>query len=159
MARYFRRNDGQSNWYFVPSISNPAAPTATEINAGIALATRICDISGFTFKNKPIESPDLSTSFVSSIPGEDQADDSGLTFYDDSTSTALWTALAKATAGYIVISNYAKTASSKCRTWHVVSTGPNDEYKLDATAAKFMVGFSVSDRPNLDAVFPTGVTI
>lgn len=159
MARYFRRNDGQSFWAFVPAVANPAAPTAAEINAGINLTARICDISGFTYKNKPIESPDLSTAFVASIPGEDTADDSALTFYDDATSTALWTALAKNTGGYIVISNYAKGTGTKCRTWHVVSTGPNDEFKLDATAAKFMVGFSVADRPNLDAVFPSGVTI
>lgn len=159
MAKYFRRSDGQTFWAFVPAISNPAAPTSAEINAGTNLTLRICDISGFTYKNKPIETPDLASAFVSTIPGEDQADDSELTFYDDSASMALWTALAKGTGGYMVISPYAKATASKCRVWQVVSTGPNDELKLDATAAKFMVGFSVASRPNLDAVFPAGVSI
>mgnify|MGYP001579306073 CR=1 FL=1 len=159
MARYFRRADGQTRWYFVTSITNTAAPTAAEINAGTALNTRISEISGFMYKNEPIETPDLSTAFVTTIGGEDKAEDSGLIFYDDDTNMGLWNALAKGTAGYMVINPYARVGGTKCRVWQVVSLGPNDEYTLDATAARFMVDFSVATRPNLDATFPSSVTI
>lgn len=159
MARYFRRNDGQTRWYWCTAIANMAAPTAAEINVGIALAARIADISGFTYKNKPIETPDLSSAFVSTIGGEDQAEDSGLILYDDDTSMALWNALPRNTAGFMVINPYARVGGTKCRVWPVVSLGQNDEFKTDATAAKFLVDFSVSIRPNLDAAFPSGVTI
>lgn len=159
MARYFRRSDGQTFWAFVPAVANMAAPTAAEINAGINLTSQISEISGFTFVNEPISTPDLSTAFVSSIPGEDVAEDCQLILYDDDASTANWTALAKGTTGYMVVSPYEKTAASKCRVWKVTSTGPNDQYTLDAEAAKIMVGFSVDIRPNLDSVFPAGVTI
>ncbi len=159
MARYFRRADGQTRWYFLPSISNTAAPSTAEVNAGIALNTRISEISGFTYKNEPITTPDLSSSFVSTIGGEDVAEDCSLIFYDDSTDMALWNAMAKGSTGYMVINPYARVASTKCRVWTVVSLGPNDEYSLDASAARFMVDFSVAVRPNLDSVFPASVVI
>jgi hypothetical protein len=159
MARYFRRADGQTRWYFLTAIANIAAPSAAEINAGIALATRIAEISGFMYKNEPIETPDLSTAFVTTIGGEDKAEDSGLKFYDDDTNMALWNALAKGTTGYMVINPYARVGGTKCRVWQVVSLGPNDEYTLDANAAHIMVDFSVASRPNLDSAFPSGVTI
>ncbi|WP_256789810.1 hypothetical protein [Frankia sp. AvcI1] len=160
MGRYFRRADGQTNWYFVPAISNPAAPTAAEINAGINLSKNISDISGFKFENKPIETPDLSTAFVSTVDGEDSAADCALKLYDDTASQTIRTALAKGTNGFMVISPYAKTASSKCRVWPVRSTGDNDEYEMDAKqAARYEVMFAVPDRPTLGAVFPSGVTI
>jgi hypothetical protein len=159
MARYFRRTDGQTRWYWLTAIANTAAPTAAEINAGIALAGRIADVGGFMYKNKPIETPDLASSFVSTIGGEDTAEASGLTFYDDTASMALWNAFAINTAGYMVINPYARVGGTKCRVWQVVSLGPNDEYKTDPTAAKFLVDYSVATRPNLDAAFPSGVTI
>ena len=159
MSRYFRRTDGQTFWAFAPAVANTAAPTAAEINAGLNLTSRIETIGGFTYKNEPIETPDLGSAFVSSIPGEDKAEDSSLTLYDDDTSMSFWTALAKGTSGYMVISPYAKASASKCRVWQVVSTGPNDDYDLSAKAALIMVTFSVASRPNLDAVFPSGVTI
>jgi hypothetical protein len=159
MARYFRRTDGQTRWYFLTAIANTAAPTTAEVNAGVALNTRISEVSGFTYKNEPITTPDLSTSFVSTIGGEDVADDCSLIFYDDDTSMSLWNALAKGTTGYMVINPYARVASTKCRVWTVVSLGPNDEYTVDASAARFMVDFSVAVRPNLDSTFPASVTI
>ena len=159
MARYFRRADGQTRWYFLTAIANTAAPSTAEVNAGIALNTRICEISGFTYKNEPIATPDLSEAFVSTIGGEDVAEDCALTFYDDTTNMALWNALAKGTTGYMVINPYARVAATKCRVWTVVSLGPNDVYTLDTEAAKIMVDFSVAVRPNLDAAFPAAVTI
>lgn len=159
MARYFRRSDGQTRWYFLTAISNTAAPSTAEVNAGTALNTRICEISGFTYKNEPIECPDLSAAFVSTIGGEDKAEDCSLTFYDDDTNMALWNALAKGTTGYMVINPYARVSGTKCRVWQVVSLGPNDAYTLDAEAAKFMVDFSVATRPELNATFPASVTI
>lgn len=159
MARYFRRADGQTRWYFLTSVANTAAPSTAEVNAGTALVTRISEISGFMYKNEPIETPDLSTAFVSTIGGEDKAEDCSLILYDDDTSMSLWNAFAKGTTGYMVINPYARVSGTKCRVWQVVSLGPNDEYTLDATAARIMIDFSVATRPNLDATFPASVTI
>lgn len=159
MARYFRRTDGQSLWAFVPSIANLAAPSTAEVNAGSNITIRIAGVTGFEYKNNPIKTPDMSSSFVSSIIGEDEATDSALMFYDDTTSTALWTLMAKGAVGFILVNEYAKTVSSKTRVWPVTSTGPVPQYDMGAEAAQFTVGYAVTARPNLDAVFPTGVTI
>src|SRR6266566_4405575 len=117
MARYFRRLDGQTNVYWVTAIANLDAPTAAEMNAGTNVTARIAALSGFMYANTPIAAPDFSTAFVSQILGEDVAGTSSFDFYDDTTSTALWTLMAKGNAGFAVFSEYAKTTGSKTRVW------------------------------------------
>ncbi len=162
MARYFRRLDGQTNVYWVSAIANLDAPTAAEINAGGAganLTARIAALSGFQYSNAPIASPDFSTGFVGQITGEDTAAASAFSFYDDTTSTALWTLMAKGAAGFVVFQEYAKTTGSKTRVWPCTSTGQNPDYDMGAKAAWFIVGYAITSRPHLDAVWPSGVTI
>lgn len=159
MARFFIRINGQTTWAYVPAIANMAAPTAAEINAGVDLTGQIAEISGFNYKNEKIDTPDLADNFVSSIPGEDVVDDSALTFYLDNLSAALWTSQAPGTAGFMVINFFARAAGSKTRVWPSLSAGRNDVMTLDADAAKFMVDYTISSRPELDAVWPAGVTL
>lgn len=159
MARFFLRKTDQSTWIFAPAVANTAAPTAAELNAGVLLTPHIAEISGFNFKNEKIDTPDLSDNFVGSIPGEDVVDDSSLNFYLDDISPSLWVALAQGTAGFMIMNWFARTAASKTRVWPVVSAGRNDVITLDADAMKFAVDFTIPSRPELDAVWPAGVTL
>lgn len=145
MARYTRK--GKSKISFVPTIAVLAAPTIAEINAGTTLDTQMNEMSGFQFKNSVIKTPDLSTTFVSQIPGEDEADDSSITFYDDDTTTTLRTALAKGQAGFIVLMPYGKTATKRAEVWPATSTGFNDEWTVANEPAKAVAQFSITAPP------------
>lgn len=146
MGRYTRK--GKSKVYFVPSLTSSTSPSLAEITAGSNLGAAMSDMSGFTFKNSPINVPDLASTFVPSIPGEDTADNPSITFYDDDTLTTLRTALAKGTTGSIVLMPYGATSTKRAEVWPVQSTGANDEWTTGNEAAKFMVQFAVTAAPN-----------
>jgi len=153
MARFFRR--GKSKVYFLPAIANASgSPTRAEITSGTDLSPNIAEIAGFSLANDPIATPDLATPFTKSIPGEDTTDASSLTFYDDDTATTVRTALVKGTAGYIVLMPYGDVPTKRCEVWKVQTTGVNDEWSIGNDAARFVVGFSISDTPVQNAVIP-----
>lgn len=145
MARYTRK--GKSKLAFVPTIAVLTAPTLAEITAGTPLTPQMAEMSGFQFKNSIIKTPDLNTTFVSQIPGEDEADDSSITFYDDDTATTIRTALAKGAAGFLVLMPYGQTAAKRCEVWPATSTGFNDEWTVANEAARAMSQFSITAPP------------
>src|SRR5437588_10668463 len=78
-SRYI--NVGTSKPYCVPSISNKAAPTRGELNAGTNLAPDNNSSDGWKTTADQVESPDMATRFMSKIPGRSNADDSSITMY------------------------------------------------------------------------------
>lgn len=152
MARYYRR--GKSKLRFLPSVSNQAAPTAGEVTAGTDLTPSVADINGFGYNNSPIATPDLASTFTSSIPGEDTTDDSSLMFYDDDTATTIRTLLAKGVTGYIMRMPYGQVTAKRAEIWPITSTGVNDQWSAGNDAAQFQVGFAVTATPTLTAVVP-----
>jgi hypothetical protein len=152
MAKFFRR--GVSLIRFLPAVANPAAPTAPEISAGTVLTAAVSAISGFQLSNAPIAVPDLATVFTPQINGEDTVADSTLTLNDDDTSTAIRTALAKGTSGFILLQPYGAGAGKRAEVWPVKVTGYNDEWSVDNTNAKSVVGFAITAVPTQNAVNP-----
>lgn len=152
MAKFFRR--GVSLVRFLPAVANQAAPTSGEISAGTVLTAAISAINGFQMSNSPIPVPDLATVFTPQINGEDTVADSSFTLNDDDTTTTIRTALAKGTSGFILLQPYGATAAKRCEVWPVKVTGYNDEWSVDNTNAKSMVGFAVTAVPTQNAVNP-----
>lgn len=151
MARFFRR--GVSKVRFLPAVAG-TSPTRAELTAGTDLSPAVAAINGFSLTNSPITTPDLATNFDSQIDGPDAAGDSSLNFYDDDATTTIRTAVAKGTAGFIVLMPYGDVPAKRCEKWPVKSTGVNDEWSLDAAAAQFQVGFAVTGKPEQNAVVP-----
>ena len=150
MGRFTRKGTSKINW--VVTLTSQTVPAIAEINGGTALTPSLADISGFSFENNPIATPDLATLFVPSIVGEDTAADSTLTFYDDDASSVIRTALAKSNAGYIVLCPYGITATKRCEVWPAKSTGYNDEWTTGNEAAKANCKFAITAAPNQAAV-------
>lgn len=154
MARFMRR--GLTRFYYVPTIaSTTLVPTTAEVTAGTRLDAQLNEVNGFTFGNNPINAPDMSTTFVPQVAGEDTSEDSSLTFYEDTVSNPIRTLLAKGVSGYIVIfkagiagSNPA--AGDKADVWPV-SVGSNaPQYTADNETAKYMVRFINTAKPAND---------
>lgn len=151
MARYFRR--GKSKIMFAPAVAG-ASPTRPEITASTALTPQVAEVSGFSFANSPISTPDLDSTFTSTIAGEDTASDSSLTFYDDDASAVLRALLVKGTAGFILLFPYGDVPTKRCEIWPIQSTGVADEWSAGNDPARYTVQFGITSVPKLAAVIP-----
>lgn len=152
MAQFFRK--GISKIRFCPAVADLAAPTRVELTAGVDLSPQVSSITGFQLTNAPIAVPNLAAIFTPQITGEDTVSDSSLTFNDDDTLETIRTALAKGTSGVVVLMPYGDVESKRAEAWPAISTGVNDEWTTDNTAAKFMVGFAITETPEQNAAIP-----
>lgn len=151
MARFFRR--GVSAIKFLPAVAG-TSPTRAEITAGTNLTAQVAGIGGFALSNAPIATPDLASGFDSQIDGPDTTDASTLTFYDDDSASTIRSALAKGTAGFVVLFPYGDVPGKRLEVWPAKSTGVNDQWGLDAAAAQFQVGFAVTAKPTQNGTTP-----
>lgn len=161
MARYIRR--GTTKIFFVEgagSIATVSAPDlSTELTDVVDLTCGVAEVSGFSFQNNPIDVPDMCSEFVPKIPGEDTADDSEMTFYDDNTSNPIWDVLQKGAAGYILLFPYGVgggdnetiIALDECEVWPVSVAKTTREWSAGNDAAKFMTTFTITGPPSQNA--------
>ncbi|MEZ7005669.1 hypothetical protein [Streptomyces sp. AD55] len=156
MARFNRKGTTKILW--VPTIASPTyLPTDAELTAGTDYTKQIAAVEGFSIENQEIETPDMASTFVAKIPGDDSAADSSLTFYEDDEDDDIETDLAKGTVGFVVICRKGKAAGSKGMDVHPVRVASNSPaITADNEAAKITVAFSIIDRPLLNATVPTG---
>ncbi|MEU1908357.1 phage tail tube protein [Streptomyces hygroscopicus] len=156
MPRFNRK--GTTKILFADTIASTTyLPTATELAGATDYTKQIAAVEGFSIENQEIETPDMDSTFVAKIPGDDQAADSSLTFYEDDTTDTIETDLAKGTIGFVIICRKGKTAAAKGMDVYPVRVASNSaEITADNEAAKLMVKFSIIDRPLLNATVPTG---
>ncbi|MFG2540678.1 hypothetical protein ACGFU4_36110 [Streptomyces sp. NPDC048511] len=154
MARFNRK--GTTKILFAETIADAGyMPTLVEITGAEDYTKAIAAVDGFALENQEIETPDMESTFVSKIPGDDSATDSSLTFYEDDVADDIETDLAKGTTGFIIICRKGKAASTKGMDVHPVRVASNSPaITADNEAAKITVKFSITDRPLLNATVP-----
>lgn len=146
---------GVTKFFFLDKITSGGVPSREDLAAGTDLSAFISDVEGFALENTPIETPDMASDFTSNIPGEDKADNSSLTFYEDKVSDTIEELLSKGTEGYVVILRKGDVATSKSMDSFPVRVGSRSAtYTAGAEPAKFKVSFNITDRPQLDAAVP-----
>jgi hypothetical protein len=147
---------GTTKIYYLPTIAaTTLIPTTSEITAGTDYTQQINAIDGWSLENQPIETPDMASTFVSKIGGDDSAADSSLTFYEDSTLDDVETDLAKGTSGYVVIFSKGKTTGAKGMDVYPVTVVSNSKaYTADNEAAKITVQFTITARPLFNGTAP-----
>lgn len=155
MPRFFRR--GTTKVWWVPTVASATlVPTTAEVTAGTDLSPDIAAMEGFSFQNNPISTPDLGTTFTTTIPGEDTADNPSITFYELTDVNTLQSTLAKGTSGHLVIfysglAGATPAAADKAEVWAVISTGPSREYTVGNDPARWMARFTPTKQPNFSA--------
>lgn len=147
---------GLTKWFFVETIADPSSPTVAEIAAGIEIGQEVAEVSGFQFSNNPIDTPDFESAFVKKAPGEDTAEDSSMTLYDDPTVASIKTALSKGAIGYIVIfplgiAGSSVAAGDDCEVWPVSIASNTREYTAGNEVARYMVEYTITDVPEQEA--------
>jgi hypothetical protein len=155
MARFNRK--GTSRFHFLPTIAaETLIPTGAEISAGTDYSGQITAVDGFSIENTPIETPDMASTFVSKIGGDDSAPDSSWTMYEDSTADDIENDLAKGTSGYVVIFSKGLTTGAKGMDVFPVTVVSNSKaYTADNEAAQVTVQFTITSRPLLNGTVPT----
>ncbi|MFJ2279223.1 hypothetical protein ACIOEZ_34305 [Streptomyces sp. NPDC087866] len=156
MARFNRK--GTTKVLFVETIADPGyMPTATELGTAIDYSKALAATDGWSIENQEIETPDLASTFVAKIPGDDSAADSSLTFYEDDVDDDIETNLAKGTEGFLIWCRKGRTAGSKGMDVYPIRVASNSaQVSLDNEAAKILVKCSIIDRPLQNATVPTG---
>jgi hypothetical protein len=154
MARFNRKT--LTRIMFLPAVASTALlPTRAEITAGTDYTDQINAVDGWSIENQPIETPDMGSTFVSKIDGDDSAADSSLTFYEDDTLDDIETDLAKGTAGFVAIFSKGDIASAKgLDVFPVKVASTSKAYTADNEAAQITVQFVVTDRPVLNQTVP-----
>lgn len=95
--------DGTTRVYWVSTISNTAAPTTTELNAGVALQSYITpDGLDISIKTDAIDTSALDSTQNTSAPGR-RGDDISMTFKHQGDAAAPWTTFASKPSGYVVV--------------------------------------------------------
>src|SRR5262252_3737665 len=156
MVRFMQK--GITRFYFVPTIASTTLTTTTaEVTAGTRLDTQLGEVSGFAFANNPITTPDMSSTFIPNIPGEEKADDSSLKFYEDKTTNPIRTALAKGTVGFVCIfatgvAGAAPAIADKCDVWPIQIASNVRGYSAGNEASMYTVSFAMTAVPGTDKV-------
>ena len=155
--------DGYTKIHFLTTIADPDTPSPTEISNGVELTSFLTPAGLDT----PETSTDADTSSIASprdfsVPATIGGDVVGEFYRDDgtgSTTDAAWTALARLTAGYLVIArfggggtDYAIAEDDVVEVWQVRVSERSNSRITRGEALRFSSKFAVSADPIFDAV-------
>jgi hypothetical protein len=142
-------SDGQTKVSWVVTISNTAAPTAAELNAGTGLEGFITpDGLGITTSTDGVDNTSIASTQSTQVAGR-RADELEVTFKQQGQAAAPWTTFASRPNGHLVVRRgvataTAWTAAQKVQVFpaqagdrQMVAPAPNE-------VEKFMVRFFVS---------------
>lgn len=96
-------SDGMTRVSWVTTISNPAAPTVAELNAGVALQSYITpDGLSISTSTASVDNSALDSTDNTSVAGR-RTDDISITFKQQGQSAAPWTTFAGKPSGHVVV--------------------------------------------------------
>lgn len=141
--------------YFCTTISNIAAPTTSEINAGTYLSPFIKK-DGVQTPNSQnfIDSGDITSNFDSQEPGSFGGQPINLTMFRDDVSDTAWNLMVYGTRGFLVIARRktsAPTSGDKVEVYPVAMHEPAMANSAANENQTFTAAFAVTATPNLKA--------
>lgn len=162
-----KQSTGELRFWFVPSVANVAAPTVSEINAGV-------DLTGY-LKRDGLDTPkdgntanaaDVSSPYNKQSPGTFGGNPITLNLYRDSSSGAdtAWTTLVPpkgsapdGTPGFLVIRRFggsavAAAAGQRVEVWPVAVNSRMMDKIAENENQSFTASLAVPAEPNDDAV-------
>lgn len=147
-------SDGLTRVSWVASISNPSAPTTTELNLGVALEGFItADGWDASTSTDPVDNSALNSTQNTQLPGR-RSDDVTLMFKQQGKTSAPWTTFAGNPAGYLVrrsgVASGTAWASGQKITVYPVQAGFRDEKapaknEMEKFAVQFFITGQVLD--------------
>ncbi|NJP24463.1 hypothetical protein FLW53_09625 [Microbispora sp. SCL1-1] len=152
-TRYF--NPETTKVYWVPTISNKAAPTRSELNAGTDVSRAIADVNGWQVSSEMIDVPDMGSRFISKIPGRISANDSSITYYMDTAGVDARTVMPRDTTGYIVWLDGGDVAGRKCDVFPVTVSSHGKSRSAGAEPARITIQYAITSEPAENVSIPS----
>jgi hypothetical protein len=105
--------DGKVRVAYVPAIANLAAPTTTELNAGMLLQLLMTadGLSGFRPDTADVDTSSLASTFNTQTLGRVSFSNMMLRFKKQDGTDTVWNTLTKGTTGFIVLRRYIDQAT------------------------------------------------
>lgn len=153
--------DGKTRVSWVPAISNIAAPTVAELNAGLLLTYRITrdGLMGYEPTTNKIDNASIGDTFDITTVGTDSFGDTMLRLKRQTplAGDTAYTTLVKSATGYIVIRrdvdrDTAWTAAQLCEVYPTTCGRRKRLAPEQNTVTRYEVPTMVSSEPNLDAI-------
>lgn len=153
------RTDAKTKVWYVPTISNQAAPTTSELNAGTALECLMTPdgLIGFEPSTTEIDNSSLCSDFSTKLPGRSEFSGTMVRLKKQAGSDTVYALLVRDLNGYIVIrrgtlSTIAWASSDKVEVYPT-QTGETRNLPPEANGLqKYEVPFSITATPTLRAV-------
>jgi hypothetical protein len=97
--------DGKTRVYWVTTIANTAAPTTTELNAGISLQSTLTadGLNGLAPDTADVDTSSLASTFNTTVNGRTSFSNTMLRLKKQSGTDTIFTTLVRDTAGYLVV--------------------------------------------------------
>jgi len=161
MGRYI--NDGILRWFWVTTLSNPPAPSAVQVNAGVELTPFTVTTPDFPQSGSTADASDIGSAFNKTVPGTYGGDKATATMYLDreDLDNEAWDTFERLDEGYAVVFPYGVTGSQpgsgdradvyRCTviTKQRQATARND-------TARFTLELSIDEEPLMDVTLVAG---
>jgi hypothetical protein len=151
--------DGRTRVYSVPSISNIAAPTVAELNAGTDLSSLITPdgLVGLEPETADVDNSALNSTFTTNTPGRTSYSGTGLRLKKQTGTDSVYNTLVYGYTTNIVIrrdvtSSTAWAASQAIETYPVTCGEVQNANPAPNELHKYFVPMKVSTAPSLRAV-------
>ena len=150
--------DGMVRVTWATAVANVAAPTTTELNAGMALEGTLTPdgLRGFQADTASVDTSSLVSTFNTSLPGRESFANMGLMLKRQTATDTIYNTLQKGTAGFVVIRRgiTATTAWASAQAVEVYPVVCGREQHQDPEANslwRYLVPLMLSAAPNLRA--------
>jgi hypothetical protein len=150
--------DGKTRVSWVPTIANIAAPTTTELNAGMLLQTLLTadGLGGFQPETAKVDTSSLASTFNTARNGRTSFDSPTLTLKKQDSADTAYTTLIRGATGYIVIrSSIAEAtayASAQALRVYPVECGEVQHMDVEENSLeRYQVPLTITSQPNLRA--------
>lgn len=150
--------DGTVRVYYVAAISNEAAPTTAELNAGIALQSTMTPdgLQGYEAETADVDNSALDSTFDTVTIGRDSFSNTGLMLKKQTGTDTIFDTLTRGTMGYVVVRRYvtsttAWAAAQKVSVFPIICGQTKEISPEKNTVARYMVPTKITDSPTLRA--------
>jgi hypothetical protein len=150
--------DGKTRVAYVPTIANIAAPTTTELNAGLLLQSLLTPsgLSGLQPETAKVDTSSLASTYSTARNGRTSFDQPTLELKKQDVADTAYTTLIRGTTGYLVV----RTSLAESTAW--ASTQPLRVYPIECgevqhvdidenSLERYQVPLTVTATPNLRA--------
>lgn len=150
--------DGRTRAYWVTTIANIAAPTTTELNAGIDLTSTLTadGLMGLQPDTADVDTSSLASTFNTTVNGRTSFSNTRLRLKKQSGTDTIFTTLVRDTAGYLVIrrSVTQATAFASAQALEVYPALCGEVARMDPepnTVERYEIPIKITSTPNLRA--------